>query len=53
MFAAVVAGIYNSVADAQAAMGSGIEKVYQPVAAQVEAYNALYAEYCRFGAFVG
>lgn len=52
MFAAAAAGVHSSLADAQRAMSSGIETVYQPEPEQVKRYDALYAQYLRFGAFV-
>jgi L-ribulokinase len=51
MFAATVAGIYATVSDAQACMGSGVEKSFSPIAENVAAYQLLYAQYCRLGAF--
>jgi L-ribulokinase len=53
MCAAVAAGVYDSISSAQDAMGSGIEKEYHPVVENAEAYNELYAEYCRFGEAAG
>jgi len=52
MFAAAVAGVHRSLADAQRAMSSGIETVYRPEPEQVKRYDALYAQYFRFETFV-
>ncbi|KAA6300136.1 MAG: Ribulokinase [Candidatus Ordinivivax streblomastigis] len=51
MFAAVVAGIYNTVEDAQRAMGQGFAFEYQPDPEKHEAYIRLYADYQRLGKF--
>ena len=52
MSAAVVAGIYNNIPDAQKAMGAGFEKEYIPILQNTETYKILYAEYSRFSEFV-
>jgi L-ribulokinase len=52
MFAAVVAGIYDHVQDAQAAMGAGFDAVYMPIPENAEKYRALYEAYGRLGDFV-
>jgi L-ribulokinase len=52
MFAAVVAGIYNSVESAQKAMGAGFDAVYEPITGNAEKYRALYESYERLGDFV-
>jgi L-ribulokinase len=52
MFAATVAGIYRTVEDAQKAMGSGFDKVYHPIADNVEKYRELYKKYNSLGEFV-
>jgi len=52
MFAAVVAGIYDSIPQAQSAMAPAIEKVVSPNAQQVAIYDKLYKEYLEFGAFI-
>ena len=52
MFAAVVAGIYKKVEDAQKAMGQGFEKEYKPIPANVEKYQKLYEKYSRLGEFI-
>jgi len=51
MFAAVVAGIYPRVEDAQKAMGKGFEKKYFPIPANVEKYAQIYLKYQKIGAF--
>jgi len=51
MFAAVVAGAYEKVEDAQQAMGKGFEKEYQPIATNAEAYKSLYEKYVKLGQF--
>jgi len=52
MFAAVVAGIYDSVEAAQQAMGAGFDAVYEPIPENAEKYRALYESYERLGDFV-
>jgi L-ribulokinase len=52
MFAAVVAGIYKTVEDAQKAMGKGFEKEYLPIPENVEKYKILYAKYERLGELI-
>ncbi len=52
MAAAVVAGVHNSIPEAQAAMGGGFETEYHPDPAMVQIYADLYEQYKRFGAFV-
>jgi L-ribulokinase len=49
MFAAVAAGIYDSVADAQAKIGSGFSRTYTPNAANAEVYDRLYKKYLQLG----
>jgi len=51
MFAAVVAGIYSKVEDAQKAMGKGFEKTYFPLQDNVDAYEKIYQKYLKIGAF--
>jgi L-ribulokinase len=51
MFAAVAAGIYNKVEEAQQKMGQGFTKEYRPNPAHHEAYRLLYEKYQRLGAF--
>ena len=52
MSAAVVAGIYTTIFEAQKAMGAGFEKEYYPIPQNTEIYKKLYAKYSRFGEFV-
>lgn len=51
MFAAVVAGVYSKVEEAQKAMGQGFEKEYQPKAANVKVYADIYKKYQKLGTF--
>ena len=51
MFAAVAAGVYAKVEDAQSAMGMGFAKEYYPNAENNKMYQALYEKYCKLGAF--
>jgi len=52
MAAAVVAGVYTSIPEAQKAMGGGFEKEYHPNPDRVRTYQKLYEAYGRFGAYV-
>ena len=52
MFAATAAGLYPSLEEAQAAMGSGFEREYQPNPENVKKYNTLYQRYSMLGTFV-
>ena len=52
MFAATVAGLYPTVEDAKNAMGSGMEKEYQPDPARAAKYRLLYERYSQLGEFV-
>jgi len=49
MFAAVAAGIYGSVADAQAKMGSGFSRTYTPNPSNAKVYDRLYEKYLQLG----
>ena len=51
MFAAVVAGVYAKVEDAQAAMGMGFAKEYYPNAENHKIYLELYKKYTLIGKF--
>jgi len=51
MFAAVVAGIYPKVEDAQKSMGKGFENEYFPIPANVEKYALIYHKYLKIGEF--
>ncbi len=52
MAAAVVAGVHNTIPEAQAAMGGGFETEYHPNSSMVSVYADLYDRYKRFGQFV-
>lgn len=52
MCAATVAGIYNTIEEAQKSMGSGFETEYKPNPENAEKYNALYEKYSKIGEFV-
>lgn len=52
MFAAVVAGIYDTVEAAQQNMGAGFDAVYEPIPENVEKYKSLYETYGKMGEFV-
>lgn len=49
MFASVVAGIYDTVQDAQTAMGQGFLTTYTPNPEMVEFYKERYKEYQKLG----
>ena len=49
MFAAVAAGKYHKVEDAQKAMGQGFASVYQPDEAAHKQYLKLYRRYLTIG----
>ena len=51
MFAAVVGGVYNTVEEAQKAMGQGFACEYLPDMKQHKAYQALYDKYLKLGTF--
>jgi len=51
MFAAVVAGVYEKVEDAQKAMGMGFAHEFYPNPANVEMYKELYKKYVKLGQF--
>jgi L-ribulokinase len=52
MAAAVVAGVYKTVPEAQKAMGGGFEKEYKPDPARAKKYQVLFEKYKKLGAFV-
>jgi L-ribulokinase len=52
MFAAVTAGLYPDVLSAQAAMSSGVERLYKPDPARAAVYDRLYERYKALGAFM-
>jgi len=49
MFAAVVAGIYPSVEEAQIKMGNGFDAVYNPIPENVREYLSVYGKYSDMG----
>jgi L-ribulokinase len=49
MFAAVAAGIYDSVEEAQAKIGSGFSRTYTPDPANTKIYDRLYQKYLQLG----
>jgi L-ribulokinase len=49
MFAAVVAGIYDKVEDAQQAMGAGFANTYYPDTEDHKLYQELYKNYLKLG----
>jgi L-ribulokinase len=49
MFAAVAAGIYDSVVAAQDKMGSGFSRTYTPNDANAKVYDGLYKKYLKLG----
>ncbi len=51
MFAAVAAGVYNRVEEAQKAMGMGFAKEYYPNAENNKIYTGLYNNYLKLGQF--
>jgi len=51
MFAAVVAGVYDKVEDAQAAMGMGFAQEYYPNKQNVDLYAELYKNYIKLCQF--
>jgi len=52
MFASVVAGIYDSVPEAQLAMKPEIETLIQPDLRRTALYDTLYKNYLKLGAFI-
>ena len=52
MYAAVVAGIYKNVQEAQNKMGSGFESNYYPISGNVQIYQTLYNKYLELGQFI-
>ena len=51
MFAAVVAGVYEKVEDAQKAMGMGFAAEFYPIKENVAQYKELYKNYIKLGQF--
>jgi L-ribulokinase len=52
MAASVVAGIHGDMAEAQKAMGGGVEREYFPDPGKAEKYNRLYERYLKLGSFI-
>jgi L-ribulokinase len=52
MFAAVAAGLYRNIPEAQKALGSGIEKTYTPNKGNAKKYRELYEKYLKAGEFI-
>ncbi len=52
MAAAVAAGVYDNIGQAQEKMGGGFEIEYQPIPENVEKYKLVYLQYKRFGELV-
>lgn len=52
IYAAVAAGLYDSVIDASKIMGSGYEAEYFPEVSKVKAYENLMKDYVKLGMFV-
>ncbi len=52
MFAATVAGIYNTVEEAMTAMGRGFDMEYHPDSKRSDIYQKRYQQYLRLGAFI-
>lgn len=52
MYAAVAAGVYDTLQNAQAAMPEGFLSVYIPEKERVETYHQLYEKYLQLGEFV-
>jgi L-ribulokinase len=52
IFAAVAGGVYPDVASAQKIMASSVCKTYRPDAQAAAAYEGLYQQYLKLGAFV-
>jgi L-ribulokinase len=52
MTAAVVAGVYKNIPDAQKAMGTGFEKEYRPDPVRAKKYETLFKKYKELGAFI-
>lgn len=49
MFAATAAGVYETVSEAMARMGSGFDATYHPNPERAAVYDQLYAQYCSWG----
>jgi len=52
MFASVVGGVFKTLEEAQATMGSGFESVYEPITDNVKKYQVLFEQYEKIGTFI-
>jgi len=52
MAAAVVAGVYPTISEAQKKMGGGFETTYLPIAENAAKYEVLYAKYLKLGELI-
>ena len=52
MAAATACGLYNSIGEAQQAMGARFEKVYEPIAENAKKYKVLYKRYSSLCDFI-
>lgn len=52
MAAAVMAGVYKNISEAQSAMGGGFEKVYKPDSKRAAKYDALFRKYSKLGELI-
>ena len=52
MAAAVVAGVYKDISEAQKAMGGGFEKEFLPDPTRAKKYQALFMKYKNLGSFI-
>ena len=52
MFASVASGVYGSLGEAQQAMSSGFDAVYNPRPEVSQTYQKLYHKYLTAGSFV-
>jgi L-ribulokinase len=52
MAASVVAGVYETISDAQKAMGSGFEKEYKPDKERAARYETLFRKYKKLGLMI-
>jgi L-ribulokinase len=52
MFAATAAGLHPQIAEAQAAMASGVAAVYRPDPGRARLYDRVYLDYQRLGRFM-
>ncbi len=52
MFAAVVAGVYPTIEEAQKKMGQGFDTEYNPIPENVRKYKPLFDKYSKIGGFI-